>query len=576
MSGIDFHGGLLRFFVPPFVRAHKLDLREGRISMYTPTMLYGWLRDVVLRFHSGSGGMPNLHGGIKLLDAEPLRPECLYVGESATVSRLILQKQLPQEPLYIVCAGSLQMTEEGDLPSQLWLLETSLSLAPLYNRIQEHVHRFLVWDQELQKVVHTNSGLQELLQQAAPAFPATLLLVNVGFKHIASIYHPDVSDPSADELRRDGYQSYNTIQAVRRQTPIRGGKKRGFVEYVSQESGNYTIVWMIKMQNILAARLVIILNGNHPDPSYSDLARILANYVTEYMFSNHSIDYGMNAAFGSLAADLIEFRLTDPEELEQRLKSIQLAVKRYYHVLLISFGDKQDLSNIPRNHVINLLERIFPFSNITTYRGEILLIIRKTNRGIRPVYDEEHLLEILNRYNGHAAFSNFSKDLISLSPMYYQTKAALRLGSAMDSNQRIYYYEDYSIYQIIELASQSAPQDMGSRNMVHLCHPALISLMNHDKQAGGNLTEVLYAYLRCERNAAEAAKSLYMHRNTMLYKVRKIEEIIGQSLDDPTLRERLLFSYHVLEYMRRYRKEDMLILKRNGTKDSVSGNAGKR
>ena len=54
----------------------------------------------------------------------------------------------------------------------------------------------------------------------------------------------------------------------------------------------------------------------------------------------------------------------------------------------------------------------------------------------------------------------------------------------------------------------------------------------------------------------------------MLYKVRKIESVIGQSLDDPILRERLLFSYRVLEYMRQYRKEDILLLKRNRFQDT--------
>ena len=106
-------------------------------------------------------------------------------------------------------------------------------------------------------------------------------------------------------------------------------------------------------------------------------------------------------------------------------------------------------------------------------------------------------------------------------------------------------------------------QEMGSRNIVHLCHPSLISLVMDDKRTGGNLTDVLYEYLRCERNAALAAKRLFIHRNTMLYKIRKIEDLIGQSLDEPSLRERMLFSYRVLDYMRRYRKEDILLLKRN-------------
>lgn len=99
--------------------------------------------------------------------------------------------------------------------------------------------------------------------------------------------------------------------------------------------------------------------------------------------------------------------------------------------------------------------------------------------------------------------------------------------------------------------------------------------MLYDNKTGGNLTDVLYTYLCCERNAAEAAKALYIHRNTMLYKVRKIESVIGQSLDSPALRERMMFSYRVLEYMRRYRKEDILTLKRNPSQHTEAAQDGK-
>ena len=53
-----------------------------------------------------------------------------------------------------------------------------------------------------------------------------------------------------------------------------------------------------------------------------------------------------------------------------------------------------------------------------------------------------------------------------------------------------------------------------------------------------------------------------MHRNTVLNKINKIEEIIGDSLDNSALRDRLTFSHYVLDYMQLYQKEDILILKR--------------
>lgn len=116
---------------------------------------------------------------------------------------------------------------------------------------------------------------------------------------------------------------------------------------------------------------------------------------------------------------------------------------------------------------------------------------------------------------------------------------------------------------MIEFASESARQHLGSRNLAHLCNNETIALLLHDTKTGSNLLEFLHTYLQHERNVTETAKALYIHRNTAQYKIHKIEELIGGTLDDPILRERLLFSYHVLEYMTRYCKEDILVLKRN-------------
>ncbi len=534
------------------------------MGSFTLPILLRWLDGTVVRLHGGRP-FPPCGGGIRLLDpsAQPLSPGHLHLGTPEEAAQVLSSGTVPQEGAAIVSSAGQSPLGERPLPPGVTLIETGLSLTALYNHLQEQLARFTAWQAHMQEAIYTNAGLQELLQRSSELLPATLLLLDPGYKRIAAVYHPQVADRVADEVRDNGYLSFDTVQSTRHQRPLRGGRGQGFVEFVSAEEHNRVLIHDISYRDQLAALLLAIRAGEDPDPYCFDLVEIVAHYVSQFMFSSQGAAYHSNAAFGSLIADLIEFRLTDPEELEQRLKHVQLSVRRYYHLMLVSFGEGPDLGSIPWNYIISLLDRIFPFSDITTYRGEILLVIRKTQKGHRLRYNEEALGQLLERYDGRAAFGNFSEFLTSMPTIYHQTKSALRLGQMMDPDRRIYVYEDYSIYQVVEMAAQMLRQEMGSRNIVHLCHPSLISLVMDDKRTGGNLTDVLYEYLRCERNAALAAKRLFIHRNTMLYKIRKIEDLIGQSLDEPSLRERMLFSYRVLDYMRRYRKEDILLLKRN-------------
>lgn len=188
--------------------------------------------------------------------------------------------------------------------------------------------------------------------------------------------------------------------------------------------------------------------------------------------------------------------------------------------------------------------------------------MRKTSRSSRFEFDVDAVTHILSYYNGYMAVGNYSKFLTSLAPIYHQTRSAVRLGLTLGGNpkQRVFYYEDYAIYQEIELAAMGLKNIYGITNYVYLCHPALIRLLRYDRKHDNNLCRVLYVYLTTDRNAAEAARELYLHRNTMLYKISKIEEILGQSLDDCMFRSRLLYSYYVLEYVTRYLKIDILNL----------------
>ena len=57
---------------------------------------------------------------------------------------------------------------------------------------------------------------------------------------------------------------------------------------------------------------------------------------------------------------------------------------------------------------------------------------------------------------------------------------------------------------------------------------------------------LLYVYLSQDRNTTRTAAKLGMHRNNVIYRVNRLEQRLGISLDDPDLRLRLLVSYHIL------------------------------
>lgn len=79
-----------------------------------------------------------------------------------------------------------------------------------------------------------------------------------------------------------------------------------------------------------------------------------------------------------------------------------------------------------------------------------------------------------------------------------------------------------------------------------LVHPALFRLRTLDAENGTAHLETLRAYLECERSLATTAAKLFIHRNTLMYRLERIRTAISLDLDDPDTRLQLLLSFHLL------------------------------
>ena len=74
-------------------------------------------------------------------------------------------------------------------------------------------------------------------------------------------------------------------------------------------------------------------------------------------------------------------------------------------------------------------------------------------------------------------------------------------------------------------------------------------------EAGGAYSnlQLLYYYISSERNISLTAKKAHMHRNSIIYRLRKIQDMLEIDLDDPDVRLRLMISFKILEMSGRLR-----------------------
>lgn len=87
---------------------------------------------------------------------------------------------------------------------------------------------------------------------------------------------------------------------------------------------------------------------------------------------------------------------------------------------------------------------------------------------------------------------------------------------------------------------------VGARPELH--DPRLRALLDYDRKHSANLRESVEAYLRAHGDVRAAATTLCVHPNTLRYRIRRVEDIVGIDLSDPS--DRMLLELQLALYHR--------------------------
>ena len=71
--------------------------------------------------------------------------------------------------------------------------------------------------------------------------------------------------------------------------------------------------------------------------------------------------------------------------------------------------------------------------------------------------------------------------------------------------------------------------------------------MEIDRKKGSDLYQTLKCYLNNQCNATKTSDQLFIHRTTLIYRIKTISELTGINLENPDTYLHLLLSCRILE-----------------------------
>ena len=128
---------------------------------------------------------------------------------------------------------------------------------------------------------------------------------------------------------------------------------------------------------------------------------------------------------------------------------------------------------------------------------------------------------------------------------YEQAHDAIRFGQTVSNALevgRIMRYDYLSYVKLLERTNQTD-------DLLDICPPPLVALMEHDRTHDSDLMNTLFGYLQNGQSTARASAQLSLHKNTLLYRLGTIRKILGCDLSSGEDVFQMQVGFRVLMYL---------------------------
>jgi len=162
-------------------------------------------------------------------------------------------------------------------------------------------------------------------------------------------------------------------------------------------------------------------------------------------------------------------------------------------------------------------------------RGRQLVILiapyssdRRWKREIKGIAHD--LLTGLGNNGAFLGVGKLYQDVTQLYRAFQEAKIALELGKIFFAPGEPYFYDDLGVFRF---CYNEAAQELDD-----FTDEVLGPLLRYDLKHDGELFQTLEAYFKSNEDIQKTAEILFVHQNTLRYRLKKIEEILEVNLGD--------------------------------------------
>lgn len=479
---------------------------------------------------AGPEGAALRFDSVKLLPAPgcSCQPSALYVAERRDIERFLSAGPAEEfRPQCVVVTGGSAWSEAAECGLPLILIPNSYPLTQVFNSVQEMFTRTFQWAINLEQAACAGS-LQEVIDVGGPAFSGLLIFWDAAFNIKAYSKGRPIQNPFLKNLIDRRYFTQDVVRNLLRHNLLGSPELHPRLRILEDNTLSGCAFYIRHFfhnghRNCSAA---MVATGEAPTQGEQDLLQYFFERLEAYVALHMDQSDNCNNLDEIFLRGLLDGTITEPEEIADRATALNIPYQQDYLVYVIDF---KRFSRPQAEFLISHLRQKLPKEHIFI-NGEELYMLKSTDAFCcDSPQTRSSFSATLRTYNANCGLSQEFRTLAGCQAAYTQACAALRLGKRLSGpncgSGNVFFYKDYTMYHMLEICDRQI-------DLFSLLPGRIISFYKANRANGRNDLELLTTYIDSGMSMAATAQALFLHRNSVAYRIKRIEEKLHLDLSD--------------------------------------------
>ncbi|MBP2657055.1 MAG: transcriptional regulator [Firmicutes bacterium] len=478
------------------------------------------------------------------------RSDVLYIVKASSLT-ILLQCCAPINILYI-CDGEIPDEVTSDTMLNLILFTYPLSSTSLCERVQ-HIIRTCGGEEYIpQKLLDAVccGGLQNIADIAYLLLGNPIIIYDLSFKILAFSQNVHSDCKLFKKAAQDKQMIEQTMIAFFEENVLELLRERGsscFFECCDRPvlpEKTIVIHSPIFIKGMIVGYAVVMRGHVNWDENDLSLINEICKTISIEMRNDNFYRNSKGILQEHFLMDMLEDLTERREFVEARIQALGMEMQKNMHIVVIQL-ERQTEDNLQLRPILQEVGNIFENSISTIYKEHIVSLIHY-NQGKQVLMDaiQKKLNICLSSGDLIAGVSMCFQDPCQIRKHYFQAVDALDIGLTLKKSGRIFLFQQLSIYRLFKLSSQTS-------EIADYLHPAVFCLAKYDNDNHTELIKTLYYYITNLRALLKTKDILCVHRNTLIYRINKIQEIANIDLEDGETFFQIYIAFKGLEYIAR-------------------------